>query len=685
MCGIAGILGSDLSVAERREQLAFMLGSIAHRGPDAWGTYVNSCVALGHVRLSVIDVTDGHQPLVHGRVTGRVTGREAGQGAAHDAGQDALSYNGEVFNHVELRRQLEGFGERFHTRSDTEVLLRALQHWGLDALPRLNGQFAFLYWDAAQRRLVAARDRYGILPLYYTSHEGRIYFASELKAFDAVPGFRRRLEPGHVLEHGLLWNTLEDRTVYAGIRSVEAGTCVLFGTPGRSAPERTLRYYRLGEGSREPVPATFDEAKGLLRQKLGDAVALRLRSDVPVGNYLSGGVDSSVIALLTDRLRTDRFRTFSIAFADPAYDESRYQAQMAARLRTEPFTLTVSDADIEQNFERAVRHGERPVFRTAPVPLLLLSRHVRESGIRVVLTGEAADEILWGYDSFKELKLLRFWARFPQSRLRPQLIRTLYPHLAHYRDSAQFGLMRMFYEGFLDTYDNALGGLNFRVHNNGILRSYMRPEHQEGMSNGALLERVRALLPPDASDLTMLQRNQILEMRTLLPGYLLSCQADRMSLANGVEGRYPFLDHELVEWAFQLPDHFKLPLLSHKHLLREAFRDDLPPEIVDRPKQPYQAPDLKAFFPGGRLCPLAQEHLDPRAIESVGLFDARMVQRFTAKFARGVPARLGYRDNMVFCFLLSTQIAAEHARAQTPRHAPTSPRTVDVVIDPRPT
>ncbi len=665
MCGIAGILGSNLSSFERREQLAFMLGQIAHRGPDAWGSYVNSSVALGHVRLSVIDVTDGHQPLVIGS----------------GAGQDVLTYNGEVFNHIELRRQLEGLGERFRTKSDTEVLLRALQRWGLDALPRLNGQFAFLYWDAALRRLVAARDRYGILPLYYSSHEGRIYFASELKAFDAVPEFRRRFEPANVLEHGLLWNTLEDRTVYAGIRSVEAGTCVLFGP---SAPERTLRYYRLGEGSREPVPATFDEAKGLLRQKLGDAVALRLRSDVPVGNYLSGGVDSSVIALLTDRLRTDRFRTFSIAFADPAYDESRYQAQMAARLRTEPFTLTVSDADIEQNFERAVRHGERPVFRTAPVPLLLLSRHVRESGIRVVLTGEAADEILWGYDSFKELKLLRFWARFPQSRLRPQLIRTLYPHLAHYRDSAQFGLMRMFYEGFLDTYDSALGGLNFRVHNNGILRSYMRPEHQEGMSNGALLERVRALLPPDASDLTMLQRNQILEMRTLLPGYLLSCQADRMSLANGVEGRYPFLDHDLVEWAFQLPDRFKLPLLAQKHLLREAFRDDLPPDIVDRPKQPYQAPDLKAFFPGGRLCPLAQEHLDPRAIESVGLFDARMVQRFTTKFSRGVPGHLGYRDNMVFCFLLSTQIAAEHARERARRHAPSCSRTVDVTIDPRP-
>jgi asparagine synthase (glutamine-hydrolysing) len=634
-----------------------MLGPIAHRGPDAWGTYVDPFVGLGHVRLSIIGFADGHQPFV--------------------LGQDVLSFNGEIFNHVELRRDLEGLGDRFQTSSDTEVLLRALQRWGLDALPRLNGQFAFLHWNASQRRLVAVRDRYGILPLYFASHDGRIYFASEFKAFDAVPGFTRRLEPGNLLEHGLLWNTLQDRTVWSGIRSVEAGTCLVFDHAGN---EKRVRYYHLGEGSRERVPATLEEAKRTLRQKLTDSVALRLRSDVPVGNYLSGGIDSSVITLLTEQLRTDRFRTFSIAFSDPAYDESKYQRQMTARLRTEPFTLLVTDADIRDNFERAIRHGERPVFRTAPVPLLLLSRHVRESGIRVVLTGEAADEILWGYDAFKELKVLRFWSRFPKSRLRPQLIRRLYPHLAHYRDGTQFGQMRMFYEGFLETYDGPLAGLAFRVHNNGILRAYLRPEFRDALNDDLLTERVGALVPPDVTGLSLLQRNQMLEMGTLLPGYLLSSQADRMALANGIEGRFPFLDHNLVEWVFRLPDRFKLPLLSHKHLLREAFRDDLPPDIVDRPKHPYQAPDLRAFFTDGRLCDLAREHLDAAAIESVGVFDRRMAQRFTDKFSRGVPARLGYRDNMVFCFMLSTQIAARHAADASPGSSPISHRTVDVTM-----
>jgi asparagine synthase (glutamine-hydrolysing) len=663
MCGIGGVFGGGLGLAERRERLGFMMGRLAHRGPDGWGTWVAPGAGLGHVRLSIVDLADGSQPFT--------------------LGDDAISFNGEVFNYIELRRDLEALGEVFRTRSDTEVLLVALRRWGLDAMPRLNGQYAFLYWDGSRRRLIAGRDRYGIVPLYHCTHQGATYFASEMKAFDAVPGLERRLSPPDVLEHGLLWNTLEDRTVWQGIRSVEMGTCLVLEP---DLPPKSVRYYQLGQGSPDPVPTDFEETKRVLREKLLKSITLRLRSDVPVGNYLSGGIDSSVVTLLTAQLRSDRFRTFSIAFEDKGYDESPYQDLVTAALRsesTEPFRLTVKKTDIRDNFERCVRHGERPLFRTAPVPLLLLSRAVRESGIRVVLTGEAADEILWGYDAFKELKLLRFWARFPKSRLRPQLLRTLYPHLSHYRDATQFGQMRMFYEGFLDNYDDELAGLNLRVHNNAILRSYLRPEHRESVGVELLRERLGAVAPVEGP-FSLLQRNQILEMRTLLPGYLLSSQADRMCLANAIEGRYPFLDHELVEWVFKVPDRFKLPLLSHKHLLREAFRPDLPAEVIDRPKQPYQAPDLKAFFQDdGQMCELARVHLAKGAIEAEGIFDPKMIERFVNKFARGIPTRLGYRDNMLFVFMLSAQIAAAHARERLAPAVPTTRRTVDVVADGR--
>jgi asparagine synthase (glutamine-hydrolysing) len=399
-----------------------------------------------------------------------------------------------------------------------------------------------------------------------------------------------------------------------------------------------------------------------------------------VGNYLSGGIDSSVTTLLTDELRSDRFQAFAIAFEDENYDESHYQKLMAERLKADLLTVRITDGLIRDNIERAVWHGERPLFRTAPIPLLLLADAVRTAGIRVVLTGEAADEILWGYDAFKELKLLRFWSKHPDSRLRPQLIRKLYPHLAHYRDSRQFGLMRMFYEGFLGNYDNDLAGLNMRVHNNKILINYLRADHRPADLDGTLIERVRGYLPAEWQQWSLLQKNQFLEMRTLLQGYLLSSQADRMSLAHGIEGRYPFLDHELLEWVFHLPSQYKLPLLSQKHLLRESFRDDLPAEIVDRPKQPYQSPDLKALMSEGRPCSLMMDALSPGAIDDVGLFDRAAVERFLNKFARGTPQQLGYRDNMLAVFLLTTQlIAAQVKREWTGSTQPVSPRTVDIV------
>jgi asparagine synthase (glutamine-hydrolysing) len=654
MCGITGLLGGIESPSLKRDRVANMLGQLAHRGPDAFGTYIIPEVALGHVRLSIIDVRDGHQPFSRGK--------------------HVLSYNGEIYNYLELRAELQALGEVFQTKSDTEVLLVALMRFGLSALPRCNGQFAFLYWNGDTRTLYAVRDRYGVRPLYTVEHQGGYAFASEMRAFDALQNFERRIKPEHLLEHGLLWNTLGDRTVYEGIRSVEAGTALVF-KPGH--PPQTERYHQIGEGSPDAIPSTFEEAKVMIREKLRKAVSLRLRSEVPVGAYLSGGIDSSVVALLTDELRADRFQTFSIAFSDPQYDESRYQAMMVSRLKTDCYTLTVDYAAIRNNFESAVLHGERPIFRTAPVPLYLLAKAVREAGIRVVLTGEGADEILWGYDTFKELKLLQFWAKFPNSRLRPLLLRTLYPHLAHYSDSKQLGLMRMFYEGFLGSYNNQLVGLNLRVHNNRILANYLHPERRPTIDDEGLMERIRSILPANWQVMSLLQRNQFLEMRTLLPGYLLSSQGDRMSLAHGIEGRYPFLDPEIVEWAFHLPDHFKLPLMSQKHLLREAFRPDVPAEIIDRPKQPYQAPDLKAFFPNGKLCELGQQHLGREAIESTRIFDGIMVNRFLNKWNRGIPENIGYRDNMIFTFLLSTQILAAHARAGSHRSAPQSPRTID--------
>jgi len=635
MCGICGIFNSFDTKTEQEATILRMTAALQHRGPDAWGTYLAPEVALGHTRLSIIDVAAGHQPMATER--------------------SVIVFNGEIYNHIELRAELEAKGISFTTHCDTEVLLRLFETEGAAGFSKLNGQFVFLIWDRVGKTLTAGRDRYGVRPLFVLQHQGRTYFGSEMKSFDTLPGFTRNYAPDCVLEHATLWNTLGGRTVYQGIRSVEAGCFEVFRAG--TEPKR-YRYYEVGqEMGHIAVPKTIEEASEHFTGLLQDAVDLRLRSDVPVGAYLSGGIDSSVIAYLTKKNKKDDFRTFSVGFDDSAFDESRFQHLVSDQIGSKLETVQISNESIEENFLEAVYHTERPIFRTAPVPLYLLAKRVRECGFRVVLTGEGADEILYGYDTFKELRILEQWKREGDATSAPELIKQLYPHLKHFADPSRLGMMQVYYEGFLPYFDNELCGLNIRANNNRIISTFLNRAHGVEFDKDALLERLRAVLPADFARWTLLQRNSYLEIRTLLDGYLLSSQGDRMSLGHGIEGRYPFLDHNVVEAAFSYPDDFKLKGFSQKHILREAFRGKLPDEILDRPKQPYNAPDLKAFFRNGVLTERARHFLSEQQIADCGLFDPKTVARFLHKFSKGIPEQIGYRDNMIMIFLLSAQMA----------------------------
>jgi asparagine synthase (glutamine-hydrolysing) len=280
----------------------------------------------------------------------------------------------------------------------------------------------------------------------------------------------------------------------------------------------------------------------------------------------------------------------------------------------------------------------------------------------VVLTGEAADEILYGYDSFKELRLLQFWSRNPGSRLRPLLLRKLYPHLRHYKDHKRFGLLRLYYEGFLADFNGPLASLVIRLHNNSIIAKYFNPDHGISFNKALVCDLVNAAQPVGSENWSLLQRNQFLEMQTLLAGYLLSSQGDRMSMAHSVEGRYPFLDHRLIDFLFSLPDHFKLNGLEQKWLLRKAYEPILPPRIIARPKMPYQAPDLKAFYQDGKLRESVADILSPQRIRGSGIFNDTMVNRLVSKYQTVMPEQIGYRDNMLLIFILSTELALMHSR-----------------------
>jgi asparagine synthase (glutamine-hydrolysing) len=654
MCGISGIFRFRSDDRDIRSRITKMTASLAHRGPDAWGTYIGRDIAIGHARLSIVDITAGHQPM--------------------DTSEFVISYNGEVYNYIELREELEREGIVFTTRSDTEVVMKAYQAWGEKAFPKFNGQFAFLLWDKKNRRLIAARDRYGVRPLFVTRWQGAWYFASEMKAFDSLPGFSRDYDIQHLFEHGLLWNTIGSDTVYKGIRTVEPGTVEIYVNEAQPAVHR---YYSLGCMPQDP-PVSFAEAQEELRDMLRDSVRLRLRSDVPVGMYLSGGIDSSVLALLTSQVMKERFKSFSVTFGDSDFDESAYQNEMVAFINSEHHATRIDYDSISDNFLETIRHTERPLFRTAPVPLFLLSELVRENNIKVVITGEASDEILFGYDSYKELKMLQFWARSPRSAIRPLLIKRLYPHLRHYADAKAYGLMKLYYEDFLDSHANALVGLNIRIRNNTALASAFNKEHAVKYSQDDLIGKMTATYPAGFGDWTLLQQNQYLEMATLLDGYLLSSQGDRMSLGHGIEGRFPYLDHRLVERTFSWPDAYKLNGFSQKHILRSAFRGLIPDSITDRAKLPYQAPDLRAFIRNGEPVPLVRQHLSPERIRECGIFDERYVARFLRRFSERPPDKVGYRDNMTLVFMLSAQIARYWAKNPLQTSLDERLRTVDI-------
>jgi asparagine synthase (glutamine-hydrolysing) len=632
MCGITGVYGIDSDKQNRKLVIRDMSSTMQHRGPDGWGFYISPDIALGHTRLSIVDLSTGDQPLI--------------------TDNNVIVYNGEIFNYIELRDELQARGIRFKTNSDTEVLLKAFEIYGLDCFEKFNGQFAVLIWNKKSKELVIARDRYGVRPLFILEYNKRFYFSSEMKAFDKIPGYQRSFHPQHLFEHSLLWNTLADHTVYNDIRILPGG-CYAIYKDNKLFTEKY--FYQLGKDFNKYSDYSFKQAEEGFVDLLNDAVRLRLRSDVPVGAYLSGGIDSSVIVNLVQNHTSQRFKTFSITFSDQEYDESSFQLEMVKQVNSEHCAVNITYNDIDRIFPEAVYHFERPVFRTAPIPLFLLSQKVRESDIRVVLTGEGADEILWGYDSFKELKLLDFWSKYPSSSFRPLLIKKLYPHLNHYKDETSFGMMKMFYEEFLGDYGNTLASLNIRIHNNKILENYFNKELHITYDKEVLIKEMTRIFPSNSNGWSLLQRNQLLEMRTLLDGYLLSSQGDRMSLAHGIEGRYPFLDHRLVEFVFALKENYKLNGFSQKYLLRKAFEKNIPSSIINRPKRPYMSPDLRSFIRNSGPTENTKFFLSESLIKDYQIFNPKWVH--LKKFSEGIPENLGYRDNMIITFILSTQIA----------------------------
>ena len=655
MCGIVGIVQFDSAPVDR-ELLGRMLGTIRHRGPDESGLYVDGPAGLAHARLSIIDLAGGQQPM------------------PNEDGSLWITFNGEIFNYVELREQLQAKGHRFATQSDTEVILHAYEQYGEECVRQFNGQWAFAIWDGNRNTLFLSRDRLGVRPLFYTKAGNSFLFASEVKSLVAHPGVERRLDPRGLSQVFTFWTTLPPRTVFCGVCELPAGHNLVV-CEGKLRP---VRYWQLSyDGCDDSADAT--ERADRLLELLTDATRLRLRSDVPVGAFLSGGLDSTVIAALAKRSAAGPLRTFSIAFDDAEFDESHYQQIAVDALLTDHEVIHCRLEDIGRVFPEVIWHAERPVLRTAPAPMYLLSHLVRRQGYKVVLTGEGADETLGGYDIFKEAKVRRFWAAHPESDFRARLLERLYPYLPGLR-AQPLAYRKAFFHVRPDELSSPLFSHLPRWELTSRLKRFFSRALQAELAGHDVYADCLALLPEDYGRWHPFCQAQYLESAILLPGYILASQGDRMAMAHAVEGRFPFLDHRLVEFAAATHWRLKMKGLREKYLLKRAAAGLVPAPILARTKQPYRAPEARCFLSetaGSVRHEYVDELLSPQRIRDDGIFEPEAVGHLVSKIRRGLSH--GIKDNMALVGILSTQLVVEQflrKPAAPPARAPAAMATI---------
>ncbi len=636
MCGIAGIY--DLKQKDKIDSSVMeqMIAAQYHRGPDECGFLYDRNFGMGMARLSIIDLQSGSQPI-------------------HNEDKSVwVVLNGEIFNYIELQADLEKQGHRFYTASDTEVLVHLYEAYGADFVRHLNGQFGIAIWDRKNRKLVLARDRVGIRPLFYTQHKGKFYFASEMKSFFATGTIKPEIDTGGLADIFTFWVNVPPQTSFKNIQELPPGHLMTVAESGTSIH----RYWQpefpdRNEFSKHSRDRLVEETQHLIH----DAVQLRLRSDVPVAAYLSGGLDSSIISSLVKKYHNNELITFSVAFKDTGYDERRYQDQMAKHIGTRHHVIEVDDRDIAQNFIQTVWYAEKPMMRTAPAPLLALSGLVRSNHIKVVLTGEGADEMFGGYNIFKENLVRRFWARQPQSAIRPLLLARLYPYILKNQQGDNPFWQAFFKRHLLET-DHPFYSHLLRWDNTAKIKSVFASPVRDRFDLQKQQSRLTDYLSTDSQGWHALNQAQYLEIMLFMSGYLLSSQGDRMMMGHSVEGRFPFLDHRVIEFAAQLPPRMKINGLNEKFILKESFRHLLPTDITKRPKQPYRAP-IASVFLSDQTPELINEMLSTNRVQEYGYFDPKAVEGLVRKLKR-MQYQSSARDDMALVAVVSTQLLHYH-------------------------
>ncbi len=603
MCGITGLVNEDPRRSVDRQDLKKMCNTLVHRGPDDEGFYIEGNVGLAIRRLSVIDLVTGHQPISNGD------------------GSIWIVFNGEVYNFPELRRELEQKGHEFSTRTDTETIVHSYEEWGDDCVNRLNGMFAFAIWDRPNRKLLLARDRLGIKPLYYYQDDRCLVFGSELKAIlqcDKVP----RALDHEALDAFLTYEYVPaPMSMFKGIRKLPAGHLLVL-QDGKAS----IRQY--WDARPEPMEGTEDELGESLYDLLKDAVRMRLMSDVPLGMFLSGGVDSSIIVCMMSEVMDRPVQTFSIGFDDPSYNELSYARVVARHFGTDHHELVIKP-DVVNLVDNLVSHLDEPMADVSIFPTYLVSKLAREK-VTVVLSGDGGDELFAGYDWYLADRVERYYRWLPaliRHKLIPSIVSRVPP------SAKKKGLVNKatrFVEGSVLPYPLRHYRWNTFLTEEGRAQLY---SDELVASNGHRNtdSRFRAYID-EFEDSDPLWQQQYADIKTYLVDDIL-VKVDRMSMANSLEARTPFLDHRVVEFAAGLPSRLKLRGLGTKYLLKRSVATRLPQEILNRGKEGFSIP-MKNWL-RQELRPMMEDVLSAQRIQRGGLFNPRYTEALKTEHLAG--------------------------------------------------
>ena len=560
MCGICGFSWSDQQLLERMKQ------TITHRGPDAHGSFVAEGVSLGHQRLSILDLTEsGRQPL------------------ANSDGTVWITFNGEIYNHPELKRTLEQKGYVYRGSSDTESIVHAYEEYGLDAVKHLTGMFAFAIWDARKRRIVLARDRLGIKPLYYTLDRGKLRFASEIKALLADPTLERTVNPQGLFDLIGYEFTPAPDTLFRGIHKLPPGSILVLEADGQF---RVSSYWSLQQREIDASPQGLTD---LLEKVCAD----HMMSDVPVGSFLSGGIDSSAVVQFVSRSMDSPLQTFALGYKEKSYSEFEHARRVAEHFHTEHRELLISPID-RAEIERSVWHLDEPTTDPSNLPFMLICEQARRY-VKVCLSGDGGDELLMGYDRFRASKASHFLDLVPlpfRNRLYQSIIDSI--HDDEQKKGARNIIKRFLQGAVLPRHGEHIRWQYFL--DPAQTATIFKPEFRRAVNTDpfALVKRWSELAPHERG-----AREQFVELHTILPDSVLM-KVDKMSMAHSLEVRPPFLDHRVVEYCYSLPTNMKLRGYTTKWLLKTAMENRLPPGIARRKKQGFSIP-MKNWIRGDLL------------------------------------------------------------------------------------